>query len=308
MGKHKGSTRRGGRGKRAKGSRGHPRSLRSQTRATRATATESPASQQPTGPGLIEPSLGDGPEIAQQAATPHPRQPPTSHQSSVNSRRDRSLLSGSSQLITEIPYTIQLRHILACIDRAGARRIWLFGDSFIRRAQERPVTTGNHNLGLEGYEVYWWGRGGTTLRNYPSDLQERLRYSPIPTLIVIHVGSNDLGRYTAQCRQAVDDALNSTRALLPWCHICFSSILPRLYYYAQERTITSQATIDNIRKSVNKYAKRRIRRLHNSSFINHIFNCHEYWYYNRDGIHLSDEGNDILISDFKRASQFALTG
>ncbi|XP_041464259.1 uncharacterized protein LOC121415177 isoform X2 [Lytechinus variegatus] len=274
MGKHKASTSRGGRGKGARGSRGRPRStsLRSQTRATRAT-TESQASQQPTGPGVIEPSLGDGPEIAQQATTSHSLQPPTSHQSS------------------------------------GARRIWLFGDSFIRRAKERAVTTGNHNLGLEGYEVCWWGRGGTTLRNYPSDLQERLRYSPIPTSIIIHVGSNDLGRYSAkECRQAVDNALNSTRALLPWCHICFSSILPRLYYYAQGRNITSQAAIDNVRKSVNKYAKRRIRRMHNASFINHMFNCHEHWYFNRDGIHLSDEGSDILINDFKRACQFALTG
>ncbi|XP_041464258.1 uncharacterized protein LOC121415177 isoform X1 [Lytechinus variegatus] len=83
MGKHKASTSRGGRGKGARGSRGRPRStsLRSQTRATRAT-TESQASQQPTGPGVIEPSLGDGPEIAQQATTSHSLQPPTSHQSS----------------------------------------------------------------------------------------------------------------------------------------------------------------------------------------------------------------------------------
>ena len=53
-----------------------------------------------------------------------------------------------------------------------------------------------------------------------------MRFGPSPSELIIHAGSNDLGRYFAKdCRQAVDEALNTARSLLPQCYISFSSIL-----------------------------------------------------------------------------------
>ncbi|XP_030832758.1 uncharacterized protein LOC115920633 [Strongylocentrotus purpuratus] len=141
-----------------------------------------------------------------------------------------------------------------------AQRLWLLGDSFVRRAGERASWTGNHNLGVNASEVKWFGRGGLTLHEFPRALQDLLRYNPAPTIMIIHVGSNDLGRYGAkQCRQALDDALTTARELLPGCHISFSSIIPRLFYYGYGRTVHSQSAIDKVRKSLNKYGRRKIR-------------------------------------------------
>ncbi|XP_063957453.1 uncharacterized protein LOC135154608 [Lytechinus pictus] len=78
---------------------------------------------------------------------------------------------------------------------------------------------------------------------------------------------------------------------------CYSSILPHLNY-AQEHAITPQAAIDNVWKSVNKY----------TSSVTHKFNTQEHWFYHRDGIHLLDEGSDILFGDFKRTRKVALNG
>lgn len=187
-----------------------------------------------------------------------------------------------------------------------AQRLWLLGDSFVRRAGERASWTGNHNLGVNASEVKWFGRGGLTLHEFPRALQDLLRYNPAPTIMIIHVGSNDLGRYGAkQCRQALDDALTTARELLPGCHIYFSSIIPRLFYYGYGRTVHSQSAIDKVRKSLNKYGRRKIRRMHNASFIMHNFIAQEHQYFNRDGIHLSDSGCDILIQSFATAARMA---
>ena len=177
----------------------------------------------------------------------------------------------------------------------------------MRRAGERAFARGCRDLGAAGCEVAWHGRGGASLRDFPRQLQAQLRFSPSPSVLIIHAGSNDLGRYSAKdCRQAVDEALNTARSLLPQCYISFSSILPRLYYYGHGRHVTSQVAINNVRKGVNKYARRRVRRMHSGSFIGHNFNVQEHWYFHRDGVHLSDEGCDLLMENFASAVRFAL--
>ena len=42
-----------------------------------------------------------------------------------------------------------------------------------------------------------------------------------------------------------------------------------------------------------------------ASYIEHNFNVQQHHFYQRDGIHLSDEGTDILIGDFEAAVNLA---
>ena len=128
---------------------------------------------------------------------------------------------------------------------------------------------------------------------------------PPPSMIIIHLGSNHLGRYEAKrCRLAVDDGLAIIQNLLPHSYISWSAILPRMLYYGYER-YTSQVAIDNVWKNMNKFAKRRILRIPQASFMSHKFDTHEHKFYCRDGIHLSDAGSDVLIGDFATAVQKA---
>lgn len=82
--------------------------------------------------------------------------------------------------------------------------------------------------------------------------------------------------------------------------------LTRLYYYGHDVHVTSQVVINDVRKGVNKYARRRVRRMCSGSFIGHNFNVQEHWYFHRDGVHLSDEGCDLLMENFASAVRFAL--
>lgn len=187
-------------------------------------------------------------------------------------------------------------------------RIWLLGDSLVRRAGDRAFATRRNYLGAsqQNDQVKWLGRGGMKLHDVPRALQEHLRTKPAPTMLIIHAGTNDLGLYDAkQCRQAVDDVLNASRELLPECHITFSSILPRLFYYSYNRGTHSQSALNKVRKTINKHARRRIRRMYWASYIEHNFNVQQHHFYQRDGIHLSDEGTDILIGDFEAAVNLA---
>ena len=176
--------------------------------------------------------------------------------------------------------------------------IWVVGDSFVRRAKERACASGKLNLGLSQSVVTWMGTGGATLQDFPHELQCRAQYTSPPDMIIIHLGSNDLGKWPAkQCRQAIERAMALSKSILHTAHLTWSAILPRLFYYGYER-YTSQVAIDNIRKSLNKFAKRKVLKLLNASFVSHNFDTHEHKYFVRDGIHLSDTGSDILIEDF----------
>ena len=63
----------------------------------------------------------------------------------------------------------------------------------------------------------------------------------------------------------------------------------------------SQSVLNNARKTVNKYVRRKIRCMHRATFINYAFNANQHHFNNRDGVHLSDEGSDILVGDFQAA-------
>ena len=158
------------------------------------------------------------------------------------------------------------------------QRIWVLGDSLVRRAGERAFATRHNSLGTAHHDhVKWLRRGGLRMHEVPRMLQEHLRSNPVPTMLIIHAGSNDLGQYSArQCRQAVYDILGSARELLTWTHISFSSILPRLFYYGRNRNMQSQSALNNVRKTVNKYATRRTCRMHCASFITHNFNVRQF--------------------------------
>ena len=195
--------------------------------------------------------------------------------------------------------------VIVCISPCPAgsrgRRIWIVGDSLVRRAGERAKSTGHQHLEAQpDNQVRWFGRGGLQLHDLPRTIQNLLRHHATPDVVVLHAGSNDIGRYAVKlCRQAVEEVLLSTRQLLPECHICFSEIVPRLFYYGRADGPHSQSALNKCRKTVNKYARGKIRRMFRASFLKHDINTQDHELFHRDGVHLSESGNDLLINDFK---------
>ena len=64
---------------------------------------------------------------------------------------------------------------------------------------------------------------------------------------------------------------------------------------------TSQKALESVRKSLNKFAWRQVKLIGNASLIRHDIEPTNHQLYNRDGFHLSDQGSDILITNFELA-------
>nr|XP_054772036.1 uncharacterized protein LOC129280000 [Lytechinus pictus] len=185
--------------------------------------------------------------------------------------------------------------------------IWIVGDSLVRRAKERASQRNYQQFGERGIVVRWHGQGGTTLQDLPRMVSNRLRCGTPPALAIVHfIGSNDIGQYdVCRCRMAIDTAIQDLRTRMPHTHITWSGILPRLFYYGRKQGSNSQEALDGVRKSLNKYARRKLARMSDTTIIKHEFDPTIHSLFNRDRVHLSDSGSDILIDSFRTAAREA---
>ena len=111
--------------------------------------------------------------------------------------------------------------------------------------------------------VLWNGRSGATITDI-RNLMSRMP-GPPPLVIVFHIGTNDLLSVDAFCiRHRILSLMEDTKALYPHAQIVWSDILPRLFYFGT----TAQASMDRKRRSINKWAKSRSRKL-GGHFIHH---------------------------------------
>ncbi|XP_071481802.1 uncharacterized protein [Diadema antillarum] len=190
---------------------------------------------------------------------------------------------------------------------SGHPNIWIMGDSIVRRAKERAAATRQLQLGTP-YTIQWHGQGGARLKDVERMVNNGLRYSAPPSIVVLHLGTNNIGQMDAcSCRAAIRTALSTLRARMPQALIMWSSILPRLVYHGKRPTgHTNQDALEGVRISLNNYARRQTKRMGNASIIMHNIARSNHQMFIRDGVHLSDQGSDILIADLALAIKKAL--
>ena len=94
---------------------------------------------------------------------------------------------------------------------------------------------------------------------------------------------------------------------MPHTRILWSAILPRIFYYGKRASgSTSQEALEGVRLSLNRYARRQTKHVGNASVIQHDIDRANHNLLVRDGIHLSDQGSDILIGNFEDAVKEAI--
>ena len=135
--------------------------------------------------------------------------------------------------------------------------IWIVGDSIVRRAKERVAATGRFQLGSH-QTIQWHGRGGARLEDVERMVDNGLMFSAPPSIVVLHLGTNNIGQIDAcSCRAAIKTALDTLRARMPHALILWSSILPRITYRGKRPAAsTSQEALEGVRISLNNYARR----------------------------------------------------
>ena len=158
------------------------------------------------------------------------------------------------------------------------------GDSIVRRAHwqlDVPV------------RIYWKGKGGVGVCDLP-DLVHSMR-APQLDIIIVCIGTNDLGRTDMfSIRQRIAYYMHFCRQTYPSATLVWSAILPRLFYYGAK----DQGTMEHILWSINRWARSHCR-LFRASFSPHdLFHWHNHVLYIYDGVHLSVDGTNLLLSDF----------
>jgi lysophospholipase L1-like esterase len=170
-------------------------------------------------------------------------------------------------------------------------RTLIIGDSLVGRVSGRNIQLAG------GGEVTWRGHGGARIGGLRSMLNFCLKRKRFPTTIVIHLGSNDIFHdSTTNIRGRVEENLNMVRQLFPQTRIIWSDIIFRAFYMGEESKSAGRRCATNI----NRFAHKVCVSIPNTYFImhSHVFRSYDQALYAYDGVHLSDEGKELLLANW----------
>lgn len=171
--------------------------------------------------------------------------------------------------------------------------VWIVGDSIVFWAQRRSERTGLADLGL-GTALHWAGKRGLRLNEASSWLEKKARGKPKPTVVVFHVGTNDL---EDNSKRTLAGAVHRLYESHSGVEIVWSDILERVAY--NHCRPEDQGKLDGRRRSTNRYAHALSRRQGGKAISHPSINHQNATLFRPDGLHLSNEGLDQFISDLK---------
>lgn len=174
-----------------------------------------------------------------------------------------------------------------------AKNVWIVGDSYIRRGEERARATMGTSLGLDA-RVHWFGWGGLTWDRLLPFFNQSWRGRAAPDVLLIHCGGNDLGKKTSlDLVKWMKQDLQDLHRRLPGTKIILSGITQRRRWRK-----ANPGKINKARNWVNNVMATFIRDL-GGVFIhhNHIkFDNADLFL--KDGVHFTPMGNDIFLNNF----------
>lgn len=101
---------------------------------------------------------------------------------------------------------------------------WLFNQV----AEDRAIFRNNYNLGLHDRKVLWFGNKGMHWHELLPKLQHKILFHPRPSMILIHVGGNDLVQVKqVKLMKRIKKDLKYIAAVFPSIFVVWSDVLPR---------------------------------------------------------------------------------
>lgn len=177
-------------------------------------------------------------------------------------------------------------------------RVWVVGDSAIHRLHTHICDQRlDPDLGL--HCQISWASDSTLWEHLLPALRFLRTTAPAPDLIVVHLGGDSLcreGRDRLGFLREMKRDLSECFRLFPGARLLFSEILPRLRWRGQR----SRTGVERSRRWINGkvsgfLAETQMRRIRHTN-IGLLHLC-------RDGVHLSPEGNQRLLSNLREALQ-----
>lgn len=177
--------------------------------------------------------------------------------------------------------------------------VWIMGSSIIHWAKQRAIKVQDKHIGLEQHNIHikWIGRRGMKWCDLKTIFHNELETSPPPSVLIIHLGSNDLIAVptTKLCTMVTKDITELSK-FCPECVFIWSDLLPRLFW----KGASNLKKVELKRKRVNRAGRLACLRA-GGRFVKHSVDHKSPNLFYTDGIHMSDLGNDILLHEFQGA-------
>ncbi|XP_062591664.1 uncharacterized protein LOC134253166 [Saccostrea cucullata] len=173
--------------------------------------------------------------------------------------------------------------------------VWILGSSIVHWAAQRANDISVENLEFEKTKlnIFWHGIRGMKWESLLDAVSFCTSKFPLPDFIIIHLGSNDIKfGCSRKLLPNMQNDLTEIGQKFPNCKIIFSELLTRLTWRGliwdegeKERSMINKGISDFIgMEHIIRHGKIEPRKR---------------YLFRRDGIHLSDLGNDFLLDDFK---------
>jgi lysophospholipase L1-like esterase len=174
---------------------------------------------------------------------------------------------------------------------SAACKVWIVGDSYIRRGEERAKETIGTNLGVSAH-IQWFGKGGMRWDDLLPFFHTCLKRRMAPDVLVIHCGGNDLGCVkSVLLLKAMKRDLHDLHQQFPQMKIMLSSINQR-----RQWRHAPPEKMDKVRKFVNNVMATFV------SCVNGRTVPHPYIRFDKpelflsDNVHLTAKGSDIFLN------------
>ncbi|XP_040190111.1 uncharacterized protein LOC120921660 [Rana temporaria] len=185
-------------------------------------------------------------------------------------------------------------------DEQTIREIWVVGHSYIHWAEKKALQMGMENLGCDPSQikVSWGGIRGMRWRALKPFLGEAADHCPTPFGIIIHLGGNDVGRKSnLGLISWIKEDLRWLSEYYPDTILIFSSIVLRPCW--------SQGAKWRGRR-INNVLQRFLWREKGCMYHNYSLEGEQLDLFRDDGVHLSNEGNCIFVSNLRQMVELCL--
>lgn len=189
-------------------------------------------------------------------------------------------------------------------DKRSRTSVWIVGSSIVYWAHKRASQLRDINLGIKTSEacVEWYGTRGMRWNALLPKLMELVQSKPPPDVLILYVGSNDVGYVKPMdLVKMIKNDLGTIKEMCPDTQLIYNEILSRINW----RGASNNEDGEQQRLTINKYVKPAVESM-GGFMIHHpdIRNVN-LTLYRDDGVHLNDVGYDIFngnVADTVRAA------
>lgn len=154
---------------------------------------------------------------------------------------------------------------------------------------------GSDNLSFssQSVQLFWFGFRGLRCESMLHRVSQLRSSFPVPDILILHVGGNDVGRMqTLLLLAELKRLFLLLQHAFPRCCLVFSEVIPRLRW-----SLPEERFFDKIRKRLNRAMMVFLRSVGGFSYRHTLLEGFEPGLFRADKVHLSDIGLDIFNCD-----------